>query len=67
VGYQAIQGELIGLGHPLAASTVRKILKTAGIDPALVRSADGGCRSSPDLRRRPCTAGSSPSPPSSAR
>jgi transposase InsO family protein len=33
-GYRRIQGELIGLGYAVAASTVWKILKDAGLDPA---------------------------------
>src|SRR4051812_173784 len=33
-GRLTIQGELVGLGHPVAASTVWKILKDAGFDPA---------------------------------
>jgi hypothetical protein len=34
VGYRRIHGELAGLGHNLAPSTVWQILKDAGIDPA---------------------------------
>ena len=33
-GYRRIHGELVGLGHHLAPSTVWKILKTNGIEPA---------------------------------
>jgi putative transposase len=38
-GYLRIHGELMRLGHKLAASTVWKILRTAGIDPTRDRTA----------------------------
>ena len=37
-GYRRIHGELVGLGHRIASSTVWQILKTNSIDPAPNRS-----------------------------
>jgi len=37
-GYRRIHGELVRLGHKLAASTVWKILRAAGIDPTRDRT-----------------------------
>ncbi len=37
-GYRRIHGEMVGLGHKLAPSTVWRILKDAGIAPAPARS-----------------------------
>ena len=38
LGYRRVHGELAGLGYPIGASTIWKILKAAGIDPSPQRS-----------------------------
>jgi hypothetical protein len=52
-GYRRIQGELVGLGDPVAASTVWTILKKAGLDPAPRRSGPTWRSGSPTARRSP--------------
>ncbi len=39
-GYQRIQGELLKLGHPVSASTIRRVPKTLPIPPAPQRHTD---------------------------
>jgi Homeodomain-like domain len=58
-GYRRIQGELIGLGHTVAASTVWKILKDAGLDPRHDEQGRPGDSSCP---RRPTRSSPSTSP-----
>jgi putative transposase len=52
-GYRRIHGEVTGLGHKVAPSTVWQILKDAGIDPAPTRSGQTWrCTASIPIARR---------------
>jgi hypothetical protein len=64
-GYRPIQGELVGLGIKLAASTVWAILKGAGIEPAPQRLETSWRSFCVGRRRASSSATSSLSTPSS--
>ena len=43
-GYQRLRGELLGLGHRVAASTIAKVLEAHGPEPAPRRSSPTWCQ-----------------------
>ncbi len=43
-GYQRVRGELLGLGHRVAASTIAKVLKAHGLEPAPRRNSASWCQ-----------------------
>jgi hypothetical protein len=51
-GYRRIQGELVGLGHTVATSTVWKVLKGAGLDPT-PHQVPGGVAAGTGTRSQP--------------
>ena len=53
-GYRRVHGELVGLGHTVAASTVWKIMKKAGLDPHPDGPARPGASSGRPGPRHPC-------------
>jgi putative transposase len=64
-GYRRIQGELVGLGVSLAASTVWEILRREGIDSAPRRAESSWAEFCADRRRASSNVTSSQSTPSS--
>src|SRR3954451_14304750 len=62
-GHRRVQGELVGLGYRVAASTVWKILNKAGVDPAPRRSGPTWNQFLTARRTRFCPATSSRSTP----
>src|SRR4029453_18188003 len=60
-GYQRIAGELAGLGVAVSATTVRKILREAGLPPAGERAGSPGMSSCERTRGPRSPATSSPS------
>jgi hypothetical protein len=53
-GYRRAHGELAGLGYQIGASTIRKIPRSAGLDPSTRRAGPSWvkyCKPKPDFRR----------------